>query len=144
MATKNTKMGFEGVIYYGVAGTEASTQITNRTDITKDTETKTAPTTVAGIGSAPPVTTERVVEVGQKIEWTMLNKADDTSLEALRVAAAAGNPVAIRTKDYAAGKGFNGDCVLSESTGKPMGGEQTIKFTATPTDEGGRTPSLYS
>jgi len=138
----STKMGFEGEIYYGVAGSTAAIKITNSRDIQYNSEPDKGDTTVRGSGSSPPIKTERVSAIGITIEWTMLNKTDDTTLEALRVAAYAGNEVAIRTKDYASGKGFDGDVTLSIQNGKPIAGEQTYVFTGTPSDEN-RTPQLY-
>jgi hypothetical protein len=61
-------------------------------------------------------------------------------LEALRVAAAAGTPVALRGLDYTAGKGPDFDYNLEVSNGQPVNGEQTLQFTAEPTEEGGRIP----
>lgn len=140
---KVTKMGFEGQLYYGAAGSQASTLITNRRDITYKIGKETGETTTAGNGSAPPIGTARVTKRTVSIEWTMLEKSNDAQLEALKAAAAAGNPVAIRTKSFSTGKGFDGDCILEFDHGKPINGEQTIKFTAEPTDEGGRDPQLH-
>ena len=137
-----TKMGFEGKIYYGEAGSEAATEITNSLDISYSIDADKASTTTRGAGISPPVKTERVVAIGLTIEWTMLNKTDDATLTALRTAAAAGTPVAIRTKDNAAGKGFDGDVTLTQKDGMPLGGEQTFVFTATPTSEN-RAPLVY-
>lgn len=141
MAT--TKMGFEGEIYFGAAGSTASTKLTNTRDITVNMETEDGDTTTRGAGTAPPIGTMRVTRRNFTITWTMLMKTTDTSLEALRVAAMAGTAVAIRTKDYAAGKGFDGDVHLKVNHGKPLGGEQTFEFTAIPTDAEGRDPQPY-
>jgi hypothetical protein len=140
MAVK--KMGFEGLIYYGAAGSTAATQITNSQDITISYDNEEGETTVRGSGSSVPIKTSRVTAKGVSIEWTMLVKTDDSTLEALRVAEAAGNPVALRLKDNSAGKGFDGDVILNMQHGLPLKGEQTIKFTAKPNDDS-RTPSLY-
>lgn len=137
-----TKMGFEGRIYTGAFGSTATGEIGNSRDINYNMDVDRGDTTVRGTGSTPPIKTGRVVAFGVSIEWTMLVKTGDTILETLRTAAAAGTPVAIRTKDYAAGKGFDGDCELSVKHGKPLGGEQTLVFTAEPTDET-RAVSLY-
>lgn len=138
------KMGFQGVMYYDVAGTNpAATQITNRRDVTISIEPEKGDTTVAGDGTSPPVNTEQVCAIGWSCEWTMVNDTSDTTLEALRVAAAAGTAVALRMKDYSSGKGFNGDVTLSVRHGKPLKGEQTYVFTATPTREQ-RTPVIYA
>ena len=141
-ATGVTKMGFEGHTYYGVAGSTASTEITNIRDVTFTFDPERAETTVKGDG-VPALKTEEVVAVAVSMEWTMLNKTTDASLEALRVAAAAGNPVAIRMIDKAAGKGFDGDVSLAVEVGTPYKGEQTLKFTATPTEQSDRAPQLY-
>jgi hypothetical protein len=138
-----TKMGFHGKIYYGAAGSTASTEITNSRDINYNIETEKAETTVRGTGTNPPQKTEDVVAVGTSIEWTMLEKADDTTLEALKVAVATGAPMAIRTKSHASGKGFDGDATLSMRHGKPLKGEQTLQFTASPTDSAGRAPDFH-
>jgi len=137
-----TKMGFEGKIYYGVAGSTASTEITNSRDITYTISSSKAPTTVRG-SSGVPLKTERVVELAVSIEWQMTNDTTDTTLAALRTAAAAGSEVALRTKDYSSGKGFDGDVTLDVKNGKPIGGEQTFDFTATPSKES-RTPQAYT
>lgn len=132
-------------MFYGVAdgATEASTLLENITEASYSFDPKKAPTTVRGDGTAVPITTERTTEIAISIEWTMLNKDDDASLEALKVAAAAGGAVALRLKDYSAGKGFNGDVSLAMAAGEPNAGEQTMKFTATPDREPGRAPVLY-
>jgi len=141
MAATGVKMGFEGKIYYGAIGSTAETEITNSRDIAYSIDPEKGDTTVRGSGSSPPINTERVTALGISIEWTMLRRTDAT-LESLLAAAIAGTGVAIRTKDFSSGKGFDGDCSLGVKLGKPLKGEQTYQFTATPTDEQ-RTPSLY-
>ena len=140
MAVK--KMGFEGMIYYGVKGSKAGTQITNTRDISITVDTEKAPTAVRGAGSTPPIATSRVTGITWSAEWNMLEKSDDSTLEALKVAAAAGTTVALRMKDHSTGKGYDGDVVLSMRAGKPLNGEQTYDFTAEPNDDD-RAPQLY-
>lgn len=139
----NQKMGFEGQIFYGAAGSTAGTLLENTTDINYNLEPERGNTTVRGDGSAPPITTEQVTIRGITIEWTMINDTTDASFEAMRVAAFSGSPIALRTKDYAAGKGFDGDVTLAATNGMPLNGEQTTQFTATPTRSEGRDPQLY-
>ena len=139
----NQKMGFEGRIYYGTAGSQASTLIENATDISEDFDFDEGSTTVRGDSTVAPVETGDVTVRKYSLEWTMVNDSTDTVLEALRVAAVAGTVVAIRGKDYAAGKGFDGDCKIKFKHGKPLKGEQTIQFTATPSRSAGRAPQLY-
>lgn len=137
------KMGFEGLIYYGVKGSTASTLISNRVDVSYDTDPQMAPTTVCGAGTAPPIETEGVCTIKHSITLKMKNAGStDTVLQALRSAAASGGQVAIRTVDYAAYKGFDGDCNVKESYGGGIGSEQTFDFTLTP-NNALRTPQLY-
>lgn len=142
MAAKNTKMGFEGLLYYGVAGSTAATQITNARDITIGYTLEKGDTTVRGDGSGPVVNGARVTAIDHTLSFQCVNKADDTTLTALLTAAAAGTPVALRGIDYTAGKGPDMDYILEVSKGQPYKGEQTIDFTCTPTDEATRVPAL--
>lgn len=138
-----TKMGFEGLIYIGTAGSTAATQITDRADVNITTDADKGNTTIAGDGSSIPIETEDVTVLKWSCDITMLVRSTDTTLETLRAAANAGTPIALRMKDYSAGKGFDGDVTFSATHGKPLRGEQTIQFTATPTRQSGRTPQLY-
>lgn len=133
MATK--KMGFEGKIYYGPAGTQAPTEIGNSRDITESFDIGEGPTTVRGTSGNPPIETSRVVSRKYGIDWQMTYKSDDATLLALMAAAAAGNPVAIRTKSFATGKGYDGDMNVKWKHGKPLNGEQTLDFSGTPNDD---------
>lgn len=126
------KMGFEGLAYYGVKGSTASTLISNRVDMSFDTDPQMATTTVAGAGTSPPVETEGVATIKWSATLKMKNVAGDAVLVALRTAAAAGVPVALRMKDYAAGKGCDGDVNVKETFSGNLNGEQTYDFTFTP------------
>lgn len=136
------KMGFQGKIYYGAAGSTAATEITNSQDINYNIDIEEGESTVRGDGSAPPINYASVTARSVEIEWTMLEDSADATLEALKVAAAAGTPVAIRTIDYAGGKGFDGDVILRRRKGKPLKGAQTNQFTAKP-HYATRAASLY-
>ena len=135
-----TKMGFEGLLYYGVAGSTAATQVGNSRDINETYETEDGETTVRGT-SAIPISTFRVTCLNYSLEWTMLNKSSDATLTALRTAAATGAPVAIRTIDHSGSVGFDGDMIVKMTKGKPLKGEQTFQFTGLPNDDN-RTPLL--
>jgi len=137
-----TKMGFEGLTYYGVAGTTGAVLITNIRDVSYSIDPEKAETTVKG-NEVAALKTEQVVAIAMGMDFTMLDKTDDTTLTALRGAAAAGTPVALRLKDHTSGKGFDGDVTLAMERGQPYKGEQTFKFTATPTDESARAPQPY-
>ena len=131
-------------MYRGTASSTAATEVGTVRDVTITTDPQKAPTTTRGTAGTPPVETEGVVSIKWSCDWTMVNDTSDASLTAFRTAAAAGSPIALRLKDYSAGKGFDGDVTLSCKEGQPLAGEQTFDFTATPTKKSGRAPLVYS
>ena len=140
--TVTKKAGYEGLLYYGAAGSTAGTQITNCTDIDYAYSTVTADITTRGDGSAPPI--QQNIAVARKLDdlsWTMIEKSGDTTLAALKVAAAAGAPVALRTKSYGSGTGLDADCYVSCKQGMPLGDKQTWNFQAV-LAENGRDPAF--
>lgn len=141
MAGEN-KMGYQGRLFYGVAGAEGTTQVTNCVDLDYDQQPERGNTTVRGAGTSPPVKTSKVTAIGATITWKMRNKSNDTTLTALRAAAATGAAVALRTKDNATGTGFDGDCTISCKNSMPLEGEQAFEFSAEPTNDAGREPLL--
>jgi len=137
------KLGYEVKIYYGVAGSTASTQIVNRDECSFDIDPEMSETTVAGDGSSVPVKSEAPVAVGWSMTLGMKNTGSDPVLEALRVAAATGTPVAIRMKDDdGAGKGYDGDCNVKKSSDRGAKNAQTTSFTLTPNNSL-RPPQYY-
>lgn len=136
------RMGFEGLAYQGAKGSTAATLISNRVDISCDTDPQMASTTVAGAGTAPPIETEGVATIKFSCTIKMKNVASDAVLAALRTCAAAGTATALRLKDFASGKGYDGDCNVKESFGGNLNGEQTFDFTLTPNGDL-RVPQLY-
>lgn len=136
-------MGYEYQLKYGAAGSTASTLIENCRDANYSIGISEGTTTVKGDGSAPPIECSRVTGRQPRITWTMLHKTTDTTLTALRAAAAAGTPVALRAIPLTGGTGFDGDVNLSVEHGAPIGGEQSYNFTASPNNES-RTPALNS
>lgn len=121
------KMGYKGPVYYGAAGGTAATLITNRVDANYTFDIEEGNTTVAGDGTAVPIETTAVTCRKYSVELTMLEISTDSTFSALRAAAVAGTPVAIKTDD------FDGDCILSMKKGDPLKGERTVTFTAKPT-----------
>lgn len=136
------KMGFRGEAFYGVAGATAATRITESRDISYDFDPENGDTTTRGNSDVPPIETGSVTSRKVSLTIQMVNKSSDPVLAAMLAAAYAGTPVAIRLKDYAAGKGFDGDVNLTVKHGMPLKGEQTYEFSATPNRDL-RTPQLY-
>jgi hypothetical protein len=139
----SVKMGYEGMIYYGTAGSTAATLLQNVKDISFNLEVEKGNTTVRGDSTSPPIETEDVTIRKVSIEFTMIKDTTDTALEAMLVLAYAGSGFALRLKDYSSGKGFDGDVTATVSRGKPLNGEQTLQITCTPSRSYGRAPSLY-
>ncbi len=140
----NVKMGFEGQIFEGATGSTATNQILNTTDIAYNLDIEEGNTTVRGAGTSAPIETMDPTVLKVTIEFTMINDITDTILAALKAAAYAGTGVALRMKDYSSGKGFDGDVFLKCEHGEPIKGEQTYKFTATPSRSFGRAPVLFT
>lgn len=135
--------GYQGELYYGTAGSTATTQVTNCEDLNYDTEPTRAETTVRGVGgSTVPIETSKVVSLKPVLTWSMLMKSDDTTLTALLAAARTGAAVALRTKSYASGLGFNGDATLGVTHEMTLKGQSKFNFSAEATDDEGRTPQL--
>lgn len=145
MTANEQKMGFEGLIYYGAAGSTAGSLIPETRDMTINFDTEDGDTTSRQADGLPPI------EAGQVTvrKWSMdfgMNVVPGNSIQAAIVAAAyAGNPIAFRSKDFATGKGYDGDVIVKFKHGQPLKGEQSLDFTVRPTKQGGRwPPSLYS
>lgn len=136
-------MGFEGLLYYGTAGSTATTLLENCKDITVTRDVERGNTTVRGTGANPPIETESVTVRKIQIEFVMINDITDTEFAALKTAVSAGTAVALRGKDYASGKGPDADFTLSMSEPWPLNGEQAVTFTATPNRDHGRSPQTY-
>ena len=139
----NVKMGFEGLLYYGAAGSTAATLLENTRDITVTYDVERGDTTVRGDSSVPPIKTADVTARMVNIEFVMINDITDTAFAALKTACAAGTGVALRGKDYASGSGPDADYTLGMSAPWPLAGEQVVTFTAEPSRSYGRAPSNY-
>lgn len=143
MGTPTKKMGYEGILYYGVAGSTAATQVTNCRDLSYAFGPVNEDTTVRGSGSTPPIRTSRpVARELRTLSWQMIEKSDDSTLTALKAAAAAGTPVALRTVSRSGATGFDGDVTISCTNGQPLAGTQTWDFEVVGLDDTDRTPSF--
>lgn len=139
----NVKMGYEGMLYYGAAGSTAATLLTNVRDIKLELDRETGDTTVRGSSTSPPIKTEETAMLVVGLEFDMINDITDTSFAALKTAAAAGTGVALRGKDYSSGKGPDADFTLKASLPWNLAGEQVVTFTATPSRAYGRSPQNW-
>ena len=136
------RSGYQGILYYGTAGSTAATQVTGCEDLNYQTDQERAETTTRGSGSSVPIKVEDVVALSAEITWSMFLSTSDTTLTALIAAARTGAAVALRTKSYSSGLGFDGDCNVSVTHEMTLKGASKFNFTATPTNAAGRTPQL--
>jgi hypothetical protein len=130
-----TKSGYEGILYYGTAGSTAATQVVNCEDLNYDTDLEKVETTTRGDGATLPKKSEKPVAIGATITWGMLMKTGDATLTALIAAARTGANVALRTKAHSTGTGFDGDCTVTVTHEMTLKGQSKFNFTATPNDE---------
>lgn len=123
-----TDMGYQFELFYGSAGSQAGTRVANSRDIKYAFGPVMDDVTVRGSGSLPIKESEPVALELKDLSFNMLKKDGDTVLVALLGAAAAGTPLALRTKNTSTGKGFDGDVYLEVDEGAPLAGVQTFDF----------------
>jgi hypothetical protein len=137
------KQGFEGQMFVGAVGATASNLLLIVTEANYNFTTEKGNTTPRGDGSVPPIKTESVTQRVASIEFTVLNKEGDANLETLLTAMYSGAPIALLMKaSSTASRSFDGDVILEAPHSQPLTGEQTLQFTAVPSRDGGREPSL--
>lgn len=139
----NKKMNYEGLAYYGAKGSTAATNLTNCRDITYNITTSRGETTVRGDSTTPPIESWNVTKRIASVELTLVFDTSDASFASMMTAAAAGTAVAIRTKSYSSGLGFDGDVTLEVGRPFPLDGEQVVTFTCFPNADD-RAPTLNS
>jgi hypothetical protein len=134
MAAATVKRGFEGQVFIGTAGSQAATQLVERTDITYNLTNETADSTAAGDGTSVPLKTEEVVAIAAEISWSMLYKTEDTNIATMIDAMKAGTAVAVRIRRHSTDtRAFDGDCFLDFGSGMPLSDNQKFEITAKPT-----------
>lgn len=136
------KMGYQGLLYYGVKGSTASTLLSNRVDASFDLDVETGSTTSAGDGTTVPINTGEATALTGKVTFNMIHDTADTALVALIAAAATGNPVALRFIRSTGLLGLDADCVIKVTQGAPLKGEQTIDIEVVALSASSRTPLL--
>jgi hypothetical protein len=119
------KMGFQGLLYYGAAGTSAATLCKTRVDVTVERMLETGSTTSAGEGVNVPINTGEPTAVTEKITFNVVADEDDAVTTFLA------NNIRAAFKFIACSGGwtFDRDCVYSLKKGAPLKGEQTWDVT---------------
>ncbi len=124
-------IGFEGILLWGAAGSTASTALTIVRDVSYKIDTTDAD--VSDRGSI--IKYNRAAQVAFSIEFEVNNDSSNSFIAAVRTAALAGDPIAIRTRDKTSGWGVDGDFIISIDESQPLTDAQRLKYSAMPTNE---------
>jgi hypothetical protein len=130
------RMGFEGRLYWGAAGSTAATEL----KIARDVSYKLEPTKVDVSDRNSIVDLVDAAGIKFTLDFEINNQSTDAFVAAFRTACAAGTAIAFRTRDSASGWGVDGDFIVSDDEGQPLRDAQRIKITCEPTDKNGRVP----
>ena len=125
------RIGFEGKLYWGSAGSTAATELT----IARDVSYKAEPVLADTSDRANISEHSRATLVKTSIEFEVNNDNSNSFVAAVRAAAVAGTAIAFRTKDYASGWGADGDFNVSIDESQPLKDAQRIKVSASPNNE---------
>lgn len=131
------RMGFEGKLYWGAAGSTASTELTIARDVSYKFEN-----TEADISDrASIIDLMDVAGVKFSLEFEVNNQDTDTFISTVRAAAIAGTAIAFRTRDKDSGWGVDGDFIVGVDESQALRDAQRIRITCSPTDKNDRVPS---
>jgi hypothetical protein len=131
------RMGFEGKLYWGAAGSTASTELT----IARDVSYKFENTEADVSDRSSIIDLVDVAGVKFSLEFEVNNQDTNAFVAAARAATIAGTAMAFRTRDKTAGWGVDGDFVVAVDESQPLRDAQRIKITGGPTDKNGRIPT---
>jgi hypothetical protein len=125
------RIGFEGKLYWGSAGSTAATELT----IARDVSFKSEPVLADTSDRASIQEHSRATMVKTSIEFEVNNDNSNSFVAAVRSAAFNGTAIALRMRDYSAGAGVDGDFNVSIDESQPLKDAQRIKVSATPNNE---------
>jgi len=131
---------WERLLYEGTAGSAAATQVTHVQKIDFNIEHETFETTDRGTGAAIPKKTEQVVKLIAAITFDIVYHDSDTPTNAMIAVAESGGDIALKIVRYTGGDTmFDGDVTLKYTSPGGLEAGQILSFTATPTQDSGRT-----
>lgn len=125
------RVGFEGKLLWGTAGTTAPTELTIAIDVSYKFE----PTKADVSDRESIIDYDKVAGIKFSLEFNCTNNDSNAFVAAARAAAAAGSLIAFRTRDKAAGWGCDGDFSISLDESQPNRDKQQIKISATPCND---------
>jgi len=125
------RIGLEGKLYWGAAGSTGSTELT----IVRDASYKFDPDKADVADRASIINYKRVTGVSFTLDFETNNDDSNTFVAAARAAAAAGTLIAFRTRDKTSGWGVDGDFSISLDESQPLRDRQAIKISAEPCND---------
>lgn len=124
------KVGLDGKLYYGTAGSTATNELTIVRDVTADIAVDEADASTRASGWKDYIPTMK----DMTLTFDIVNDPSNAGYQALRAACMAGTPIALRSLDSASGEGPDADfCVYGFPRSEPLGDVQTISLTCKPT-----------
>ncbi len=125
------KLGLEGKLYHGAAGSTANTELANVKDLTLNLESSEADvTTRANNGWRATVAALK----DASIEWEMVWDSDDAGFTAIKNAYFNGTPIALAILDGVNGEGLDADFAITGfSRSEPLEEAMSVSVTAKPT-----------
>ena len=140
--------GWERLLYYGVAGSTAATQITTAKGVNVDRSgTAFHSTKVRGDGSALPIETERPTDRKCVVTFTIPYDSTDATLASLIAAAEADAPTDVALKVDRASGGLtevDADFYLEYTSPGELEDGMDVEFTGHLSRDSGRTPTVVS
>jgi hypothetical protein len=136
------EMGYQPKLKVGAAGGTASTTVEQAKDIAYSLQLQRGPTTVRGTGGNVPITTSNATQRTVVITWTMQNDPSDSVLATIIAACITGWPLALKLETGSGATLFDGDCTISKDMDDPLEGSSEYSFSAEPTKQSGRLPTL--
>lgn len=131
------RMGFEGLLLWGAAGSAGTTELKIARDVSYKFEN--AEADISDRSSI--INLYEVGGVDFSLEFEINNQDTNAFIAAVRAAAVAGTAIAFRTRDKTAGWGVDGDFIVSVDESQALRDAQRIKISAKPTDKNGRNPT---
>jgi hypothetical protein len=125
------KLGLEGKLYYGDAGSTASNELKNTKDVTLNLDSSEADVTTRG-NNGWRATVAALKDAS--IEWAMIWDTDDAGFTAIKSAYLNGTPIALAVLDDTDGEGLDADfAITSFSREEPLEEAMSVSVTAKPT-----------
>jgi len=136
------EMGYQKKLYIGTAGSTATNQVLQATDIDYDLSYDFGNTTVRSDGTTVPIETQNPTCRKAKVTWKMIDDPTDARLITLLAAAAGATAIALKLTDGSGNVLVNADGYIPKKCGAPLKGESTYDFEFSPTKSAGRTPVI--